>query len=120
LKKFIKKRSAYFLYFSMPRSIARSDLDISYITSRLAVMPFPAEGLESAYRTNHADDVRALLESRHPGMWFLSCITYFVRKDRYMVSVYLCVPPLQFSNQWIEYGKLTSILNPRGEISYAI
>ncbi|XP_069674893.1 cyclin-G-associated kinase isoform X3 [Periplaneta americana] len=52
---------------TVQQSIARSDLDISYITSRLAVMPFPAEGLESAYRTNHADDVRALLESRHPG-----------------------------------------------------
>jgi cyclin G-associated kinase len=29
-------------------------------------MSFPAEGLESAYR-NHAEDVRALLEGRHPG-----------------------------------------------------
>lgn len=52
---------------TVQQSIARSDVDISYITSRLVVMPFPAEGLESAYRTNHADDVRALLESRHPG-----------------------------------------------------
>ncbi|PNF37550.1 Cyclin-G-associated kinase [Cryptotermes secundus] len=52
---------------TVQQSIARSDLDISYITSRLAVMPFPAEGLESAYRANHIDDVRALLESRHPG-----------------------------------------------------
>nr|CAD7428516.1 unnamed protein product [Timema monikensis] len=52
---------------TVQQSIARTDLDISYITSRLAVMPFPAEGLESAYRNNHADDVRALLETRHPG-----------------------------------------------------
>nr|CAD7257021.1 unnamed protein product [Timema shepardi] len=52
---------------TVQQSIARTDLDISYITSRLAVMPFPAEGLESAYRSNHADDVRALLETRHPG-----------------------------------------------------
>jgi len=29
-------------------------------------MPYPAEGLETAYRTNHAEDIRALLESRHP------------------------------------------------------
>jgi len=57
----------YVFLFPVTRSIARSDVDISYITSRLVVMPFPAEGLESAYRTNHADDVRALLESRHPG-----------------------------------------------------
>lgn len=48
------------------RSIARSDLDFTYITSRVAVMGFPAEGLEAAYY-NHADDVRALLEGRHPG-----------------------------------------------------
>ncbi|KAK7866852.1 hypothetical protein R5R35_006024 [Gryllus longicercus] len=52
---------------TVQQSIARSDLDISYVTSRLAVMPYPAEGLESAYRSNHADDVRAFLESRHPG-----------------------------------------------------
>ncbi|XP_066992198.2 cyclin-G-associated kinase [Anabrus simplex] len=50
---------------TVQQSIARSDLDISYITSRLAVMPYPAEGLESAYRSNHADDVRAFLETRH-------------------------------------------------------
>ncbi|XP_064605296.1 cyclin-G-associated kinase-like [Liolophura sinensis] len=42
----------------------KSDLDISYITSRLSVMSYPAEGVESAYR-NHIDDVRAFLETRH-------------------------------------------------------
>ncbi|XP_063218105.1 cyclin-G-associated kinase isoform X2 [Bacillus rossius redtenbacheri] len=52
---------------TVQQSITRSDLDISYVTSRLLVMPFPAEGLESAYRSNHADDVRAWLETRHPG-----------------------------------------------------
>lgn len=30
-------------------------------------MPFPADGLESAYKSNHVDDVRAFLEVRHPG-----------------------------------------------------
>lgn len=45
-----------FLFFH--RSIARTDLDISYITSRIIVMPYPSEGLESAYKTNHIDDVR--------------------------------------------------------------
>lgn len=34
-------------------------------------MPFPAEGLESAYRTNHVEDVRALLDTRHPSGRFL-------------------------------------------------
>lgn len=29
-------------------------------------MPFPSEGLESTYRTNHIDDVRAFLDTRHP------------------------------------------------------
>lgn len=52
---------------TVQQSIARTDLDISYITSRLIVMPYPSEGLESAYKTNHIDDVRAFLESRHPG-----------------------------------------------------
>lgn len=44
-------------------SIARQDLDMTFYTSRLLVMSYPAEGLESAYR-NHIDDVRAVLESR--------------------------------------------------------
>ncbi|KAK4875159.1 hypothetical protein RN001_011581 [Aquatica leii] len=51
---------------TMQQSIARTDLDITYITSRILVMPFPSEGLESAYRTNHIEDVRLFLESRHP------------------------------------------------------
>ncbi|KAL0277549.1 UNVERIFIED_CONTAM: hypothetical protein PYX00_004794 [Menopon gallinae] len=49
------------------QSIARSDLDISYITSRILVMPFPADGLELAYKSNHVEDVKAFLEARHPG-----------------------------------------------------
>lgn len=52
---------------TVQQSIARTDLDISYITSRIIVMPYPSEGLESAYKTNHIDDVKAFLESRHPG-----------------------------------------------------
>ncbi|XP_045160118.2 cyclin-G-associated kinase-like [Mercenaria mercenaria] len=42
----------------------KSELDISYITSRIAVMSFPAEGVESAIK-NHIDDVRNYLEGRH-------------------------------------------------------
>ncbi|KAK5644950.1 hypothetical protein RI129_006250 [Pyrocoelia pectoralis] len=51
---------------TMQQSIARTDLDITYVTSRMLVMPFPSEGLESAYRTNHIEDVRVFLDSRHP------------------------------------------------------
>lgn len=29
-------------------------------------MPFPSEGLESAYKTNHIEDVKVFLETRHP------------------------------------------------------
>uniref|UniRef100_A0A2R5LDN2 Auxilin n=1 Tax=Ornithodoros turicata TaxID=34597 RepID=A0A2R5LDN2_9ACAR len=48
------------------QSMGKSDLDFNYITSRIAVMSYPAEGLESAYR-NHVEDVRALLDTRHKG-----------------------------------------------------
>ncbi|XP_046512108.1 cyclin-G-associated kinase isoform X1 [Equus quagga] len=45
---------------------AKGDLDISYITSRIAVMSFPAEGVESAIK-NNIEDVRLFLDSKHPG-----------------------------------------------------
>lgn len=51
---------------TVQQSIARQDLDFNYVTSRIAVMSYPAEGLESAYR-NHVDDVRGLLDTRHSG-----------------------------------------------------
>ncbi|KAJ6224835.1 hypothetical protein RDWZM_003380 [Blomia tropicalis] len=47
---------------TVQNSIARQDLDLSVITSRLIVMSYPAEGLESAYR-NHIEDVKAYLDS---------------------------------------------------------
>ncbi|CAG2116429.1 unnamed protein product, partial [Medioppia subpectinata] len=47
---------------TVQNSIARQDLDMSFLTSRLIVMSYPAEGLESAYR-NHIEDVKAFLES---------------------------------------------------------
>ncbi|XP_072940356.1 cyclin-G-associated kinase [Epargyreus clarus] len=52
---------------TVQQSIARADLDISYITSRVIVMSYPSDLLESAYKTNHIDDVRMYLESHHPG-----------------------------------------------------
>ncbi|XP_059534072.1 cyclin-G-associated kinase isoform X3 [Myotis daubentonii] len=57
---------------------AKGDLDISYITSRIAVMSFPAEGVESAIR-NNIEDVRLYLDSKHPGhyaVYNLSSRTY--------------------------------------------
>ncbi|XP_021693131.1 cyclin-G-associated kinase [Aedes aegypti] len=50
---------------TVQQSIARTDLDISYITQRILVMPCPSEGLESTYRTNHIEDVKLYLESRY-------------------------------------------------------
>ncbi|KAF7282230.1 hypothetical protein GWI33_003030 [Rhynchophorus ferrugineus] len=51
---------------TMQQSMGRTDLDIHYITSRIIVMSYPSEGLESAYKTNHIEDVRLYLDSRHP------------------------------------------------------
>uniref|UniRef100_A0AAY4BV72 Cyclin-G-associated kinase n=1 Tax=Denticeps clupeoides TaxID=299321 RepID=A0AAY4BV72_9TELE len=47
-------------------SYAKGDLDISYITSRIGVMSFPAEGVESAIK-NNIEEVRLFLDSRHAG-----------------------------------------------------
>lgn len=46
--------------------MTRTDLDISYITSKILVMPHPSEGFESAYKTNYIEDVRIFLDSRYP------------------------------------------------------
>ncbi|XP_038608306.1 putative tyrosine-protein phosphatase auxilin isoform X2 [Tachyglossus aculeatus] len=46
-------------------SYAKGELDISYITSRIIVMSFPAEGVELGFR-NQIEDVRTFLDSRHP------------------------------------------------------
>ncbi|XP_036903221.1 cyclin-G-associated kinase isoform X2 [Sturnira hondurensis] len=69
---------------------AKGDLDISYITSRIAVMSFPAEGVESAIR-NNIEDVRLFLDSRHPGhytVYNLSPRTYRPSKFHSRVSTY--------------------------------
>lgn len=50
---------------SVQQTIARTDLDISAITSRLLVMPCPSEGLESAYKTHNIEDVKVYIESRY-------------------------------------------------------
>lgn len=50
---------------SVQQTMARTDLDISAITSRILVMPCPSEGLESAYKTNNIEDVKIYIESRY-------------------------------------------------------
>ncbi|XP_075061455.1 cyclin-G-associated kinase isoform X2 [Mixophyes fleayi] len=47
---------------------AKGDLDLSFITSRIAVMSFPAEGVESAIK-NNIEDVRLYLDAKHPGSY---------------------------------------------------
>ncbi|XP_054564782.1 cyclin-G-associated kinase [Eptesicus fuscus] len=67
---------------------AKGDLDISYITSRIAVMSFPAEGVESAIK-NNIEDVRLFLDSKHPGhyaVYNLSSRTYRPAKFHNRVS----------------------------------
>ncbi|CAD6207958.1 GSCOCG00003216001-RA-CDS [Cotesia congregata] len=51
---------------SVQQSMARTELDASYLTSRILIMPYPADGIESTYRANHIEDVRAFLQTRHP------------------------------------------------------
>lgn len=49
---------------TVQQTIGRSDIDVSYITSRILVMPTPSEGLESAYKSNNIEDVRHYIETR--------------------------------------------------------
>lgn len=50
---------------TVQQTIARTDLDISAITSRILVMPCPSEGLEAAYKTNNIEDVKLYIETRY-------------------------------------------------------
>uniref|UniRef100_A0A673HX02 Auxilin n=1 Tax=Sinocyclocheilus rhinocerous TaxID=307959 RepID=A0A673HX02_9TELE len=82
-------------------SYAKGDLDLSYITSRLAVMSFPAEGVESAIK-NNIEDVRLFLDSRHAGHYAV----YNLSKRSYR--------PARFHNR-VRGSKLMSypnIINP--------
>eukprot|EP00106_Octopus_bimaculoides_P013233 XP_014780675.1 PREDICTED: cyclin-G-associated kinase-like [Octopus bimaculoides] len=56
------------------RTMNKNELDISYVTSRMIVMSFPAEGVESAFK-NHIDDVRCLLDSKHRGQYSVYNLT---------------------------------------------
>lgn len=50
---------------TVQQTMIRNELDISIITQRILVMPCPTEGIESAYKTNHIDDVKIYLETRY-------------------------------------------------------
>ncbi|OWF38973.1 cyclin-G-associated kinase-like [Mizuhopecten yessoensis] len=66
----------------------KSDLDISAITTRVLVMSFPAEGVESAFK-NHIDDMRSYLEYKYRNgyaVYNLSQRTYKVAKFENRVS----------------------------------
>lgn len=71
-------------------SYAKGDLDISYITSRIAVMSFPAEGVESAIK-NNIEDVRLFLDSRHAGHYAVYNLSKrFYRPSRFHNRVSEC------------------------------
>ncbi|KAL5021014.1 hypothetical protein ScPMuIL_000169 [Solemya velum] len=87
LVKNIKDASAKVME-TVSASMNKSDLDISYITSRIIAMSFPAEGMESAFK-NHIDDVRSYLEARHNNcyaVYNLAQRTYRVAKFENRVS----------------------------------
>ncbi|XP_032241526.2 cyclin-G-associated kinase isoform X2 [Nematostella vectensis] len=56
--------------FQSMAGYVKNDLDLSYITSRIIVMSFPAEGIESTYK-NNIDDVREFLEAKHYEQYFV-------------------------------------------------
>lgn len=48
----------------------KHDLDLTYITSSIIAMAFPASGFEKTYR-NCVEDVAAHLEEHHSGRYFI-------------------------------------------------
>ncbi|XP_066298486.1 cyclin-G-associated kinase-like isoform X2 [Branchiostoma lanceolatum] len=66
----------------------RTDMDLTYVTSRLIVMSFPAEGIEATYK-NNLEEIRLYLDSRHTGryaVYNLSQRTYRHHKFHNRVS----------------------------------
>ena len=62
-------------------SIAKGEMDFSYITMRLGVMSYPAEGMEATMK-NHIDDVRMFLDQRHAKSYAI----YNVSQRNYRVA----------------------------------
>jgi cyclin G-associated kinase len=49
---------------TVQQTMAKGDTDLSYITQRIIVMPSPSEGIESAYKTNHIEDIKMFIDQR--------------------------------------------------------
>lgn len=50
---------------SVQQTMTKADMDLSFLTQRIIVMPCPTEGIESTYKTNHIDDVKLFIEQRY-------------------------------------------------------
>ncbi|CAG9806410.1 unnamed protein product [Chironomus riparius] len=50
---------------TVQQTMTKTDMDISFITQRIIVMPCPSEGIESAYKTNHIEDIKMFIEQRY-------------------------------------------------------
>lgn len=61
------KESSTKVMQTVQQTMSKTDLDVSLISQRVLVMPCPSEGIESAYKVNHIEDVRLFIEQRyHP------------------------------------------------------
>lgn len=68
-REYIRRNSLFFFVFFFNvcithRTMSRTGIDISYVTSRVAVMSHPVEN-------NNCDDVRLLLETKHQGVHYM-------------------------------------------------
>uniref|UniRef100_A0A8D8VCG1 Cyclin-G-associated kinase n=1 Tax=Cacopsylla melanoneura TaxID=428564 RepID=A0A8D8VCG1_9HEMI len=61
----LKEQSTKVVQSVQSSMTVRTGIDISYITTRLAVMSYPGEGLEFTTRANNAEDVRQYFESKY-------------------------------------------------------
>lgn len=59
------KESSTKVMQTVQQTMAKTDLDVSFISQRILVMPSPSEGLESAYKVNHIEDVKMFIEQRY-------------------------------------------------------
>ncbi|KAK2189330.1 hypothetical protein NP493_109g06044 [Ridgeia piscesae] len=71
-------------------SINKGDMDFTYLTTRLAVMSFPAEGVEATIK-NHIDDVRGFLDLHHANCYAVyNCSQRLYRASKFQNRVSDC------------------------------